>query len=178
MEFLKNKKVRVILISLGCLIILIIYLINKRSNDEESSVIENNVSINYDDLIVEIKGEVNKTGIYSVGSETRVNDVIILAGGLTINADTTNINLAEKVEDGMVIFIPSKKIEENESTLININTATKEELMKLNGIGEAKAQAIITYRNNNNGFKNIEELVKVNGISEKIYLSIKDKITV
>lgn len=178
MSFLKSKKIKIILIGIGSLLILFICFINNDNKEENNNIIQNNNSINYNDCVVEIKGEVNKTGIYSVSSEARVNDVILLAGGLTINADISNINLAEKVEDGMVIFIPSKKIENNESDLININTATKEELLTLNGIGEAKAIAIITYRNNNNGFKNIEELIKVNGISEKLYLSIKDKITV
>lgn len=177
MKSLKQNKVKIVLIIIGCFLVILFCILNNKKEEDKVDDNHNNISINYNECIVEVKGEVYKTGIYSVNSESRVNDVIVLAGGLTINADISNINLAEKVTDGMVIVIPSIKTEESESNLININTATKEELMTLSGIGEAKAIAIITYRNDNNGFKNTEELIKVNGISEKLYLSIKDKIT-
>lgn len=177
MEFFKKNKFKIIAIIAACLIIILL-IFNNNKNEKFNEVVKSDVNVNQSECIVEIKGEVNKSGIYSVSSESRVNDIIILAGGFTKNADTSRINLAERITDGMVIIIPSLVQEEEQSNLININKASKEELMSLSGIGESKAQAIITYRNDNNGFRSIEELLKVNGISEKLYLSIKDKITV
>ncbi len=163
---------------------------------------------------VDIKGEVNHPGIYSMKSGSRVMDVIETAGGLTENANTEVINLSKKITDEMVIIIYSnievinfartKEIEErvqnnciqsDENALkndacinsetssnkpqgkININTATKEELMTLTGIGESKANNIIKYRNEHQ-FKSIEELKEISGIGESIFAKIKENITV
>ncbi len=172
-KVLKNKYFRIVIF--GLIAGLVILGLRKEEPKEET---EYSNSIVTNDCVVEIKGEVNKAGIYSVDSNSRVNDIIALANGLTDNADIININLAEKVTDGMVIIIPSLKKEDVSSDKVNINTATKEELMTLMGIGEAKALSIISYRTNNNGFKSIEEIKNVNGISEKLFLSIKDQITI
>ena len=131
-----------------------------------------------EECIVEIKGEVNREGIYSIGNNARVNDLIILAEGLTNNADTSKINFAEKVYDGMVLYIPKIANEENSENKINLNLATKKELMTLEGIGEARALAIIEYRINSGGYQSIEELVSNKIITENVYNKIKDNITV
>ena len=110
----------------------------------------------------------------------RINDVINLSGGFTSRAETSSINLVAKVSDGMVIVIKAKsddeQINEVEQKLISINNASLSELMTLDGIGEARARNIISYREQNGGFKTIEEIINVNGISESILQQIKDKI--
>lgn len=156
---------------------------------------------------VDIKGEVNNPGTYEVLPDTRVLDVIEKAGGLTENANTSVNNLSLKVKDEMVIIIYSNeevsnfsKVKEKESqvsktcnssdikndtcisndslsSLVNINTASKEELMALTGIGEAKALDIISYRDNNGLFNDISDITKVSGIGDSLYAKIKDFIT-
>ena len=137
----------------------------------------------------------------------RINDVILKAGGLKKGADTSLINLSKKVEDEMTIIIYSTKEvndylngknelqnklimceeklknnacmikDDNGKKLININYAEKDELMTLAGIGEAKASAIIAYREKSL-FKSIEELLNVEGIGENLFESIKEYLTV
>lgn len=175
---------------------------------------------------VDIKGEVNNPGLYKIECESRVNDVINKAGGITENGDTSILNLGKKVNDEMVIIVYSKtqlqkievikeeiieKIEKCECeteikndaciskddldnvisndtnneiitdtpvmVLVSINKASKEELMTLSGIGESKANNIINYRNENNGFKTLEEIKNVKGIGDSIFEKIKDSIT-
>lgn len=129
---------------------------------------------------VDIKGEIILPGVYLVKSNFLIKDVIEMAGGLTPDADISNINLAEVITNNQMIIIPicnNKKIENN-NNLININTATKEQLMQLESIGESKANNIIAYRTNKGLFKTIEELKNVSGIGNEIYKKIKDFITV
>ena len=150
---------------------------------------------------VDIKGAVKKPGVYIVSEDMIVNDLIKLAGGLNKNAYTKNINLTSKLKEGMVVYVYSKnemtttkilndvKYEiptNNESTptttivtsgLININTASKEELMTLTGVGESKAIAIIEYRSKNK-FNTIEDIMNVSGIGESAFAKIKEYITV
>lgn len=152
-------------------------------------------------ILVDIKGYVKKPGVYEVSSDTIVNDCIKLAGGIKTEGDTTTINLSKKVFNEMVIYIPEKKEEVTESdipndalvdnntsvgieinppinTKVNINTASIEELLTLDGIGESKAQAIIAYRNEVGLFKSIEELKNVSGIGDTVFENIKDNITI
>lgn len=156
---------------------------------------------------VDIKGSVKNPGVYEFNENDRVIDAIELAGGLKKNANTSNINLSKKLESEMVIYIFSDKeikngsktlscdttcntevieinncvensTNENESSsLVNINTATIEELQTLSGIGESKAKNIIEYRNTNGNFKSIEEIKNISGIGDSLYEKIKDKIT-
>ena len=129
--------------------------------------------------MVDIRGEVNRPGIYKVESGAMINDVIELAGGLTYQADISKINLVEIINDNKKIVISRvTNNETKEDNKININTCTKSDLMKLSGIGSTKAQAIINYRDKNGKFKKIEDLLKVNGIGEALLLQIKEFITV
>ena len=155
------------------------------------------------DLFVDIKGEVKKEGVYKVTSGMTVNDVIKLAGGLKKSAFTKNINLSKRVFDEMVIIVYSKsslnnnvnnnkndaliKNEEkalisssNSSSnlsLVNINTATIEELLTLSGIGNSKAEAIIKYRESNK-FNTIDDIKNISGIGDSLFEKIKDYISV
>ena len=98
------------------------------------------------------------------------------AGGFKKGADRTSVNLAEEVEDGVQIVIESKKKKKEQeeemgtsSGSINLNTATKEELMTLSGIGESKADEIINYRQESHGFKKIEDVMNISGIKEGVW---------
>ncbi|MCK9537063.1 MAG: ComEA family DNA-binding protein [Bacilli bacterium] len=149
-------------------------------NTKEKTVVtpvfnENNPVIT--GVIVEIKGEVKKPGLYVLDSESRVNDLVILAGGFTGQADTTNLNLAAKLSDGIVIYV-NAKTKEKKTNKISINTASIEELMKLPNIGESRAKNIIDYRNKYGKFNSLEDLVNVNGISKNILDQIKEFICI
>ncbi|WP_164995809.1 helix-hairpin-helix domain-containing protein [Miniphocaeibacter massiliensis] len=138
-------------------------------------------------VYVHIDGEVNNPGMYKLTSNDRINDAVIKAGGLKDTANTKNINLSKKLEDEMKINIPSDIINQDSDTsvydektnnnYININIATKEELMSLSGIGEIKAESIIKYRENKK-FSKVEDIMNVNGIGEKLFDSIKDYISI
>lgn len=130
------------------------------------------------DLTVEILGEVNKPAIYQLPKNSTIETLINVAGGYTECAQTSKVKLDTILTDGMVIIIPKKEIQEQNNTLVNINTATKEELMNLTGVGEKKAIAIIEYRTNYGFFNSIEELTNVKGISISIFNKIKEQITV
>lgn len=188
-------------------IIFILYKNNSNSKEEVVDIFKEPEEIKQEEsnskkVIVDIKGMINNPGVYEVDSDLRVNDVIELAGGLKEGADTSNINLAKLVSDEMTIIIYSteevlEKFKQevcicncpyiqndacinsnNDSNLININTAGIEELTTLTGIGDVKAEAIIKYRSEVGKFKTKEELLNVEGIGEALFEKIKDNITV
>ncbi|MGP4107207.1 helix-hairpin-helix domain-containing protein [Virgibacillus sp. L01] len=137
-------------------------------------------------VIIDVKGEITKPGVYEIDSKSRVNDVIQLAGGFTEGADQTMVNLAQKVQDEMIIVIPkigetSAAIQQNNGSgndKVKINYATKAEIEGLNGIGPSKAQAIIQYREENGFFKSMDDLLMVSGIGEKTLENLKDDIQI
>lgn len=127
-------------------------------------------------LYVDIKGEIYQPGVYLVDAGDRVIDVIQSAGGFTNEADENQINLAEKVYDEMVIYVPNQaeeidvQFESNQDDqLININRATQADLEKLPGIGAVKALTIIQYRDENGPFQEVEELQNISGIGAKTF---------
>lgn len=145
------------------------------------------------DITIDIAGEVIKPGVYKLKNGSRINDVLVMAGGLTAGADRDwvekNLNQAERIVDGQKIYIPNKLESEklkvksenvlgiSESKVIRLNTATVEELDKLSGVGPAIAGRIINYRTKVGGFKNVEELKLVSGIGDKMFEKIKDEIS-
>ena len=144
-------------------------------------------------IYVDVKGEIHHPGVYQMKAESRVKDLIEAAGGFTPLADDQKLNLAQLLEDQMVIVVPKKGEEVNSELAqaptsqkkevgkegkVNINTATVEELKTLKGIGEKKAEAIIEYRKKNGSFKNKEELMKVRGIGKKLYESFEERVIV
>ena len=149
-----------------------------------------------DTVLVHICGEVQTPGVYELTADSRICDVLLLAGGFTADADTEAVNMAAGIEDGMQIVIPAEtdRIPETtgnssyrttetsagktESQLININTADRETLMSLPGIGAGKAEAVIAYREAGGVFKDIKDIMLVDGIKEGVYANIKDKICV
>lgn len=147
-------------------------------------------------VIVDIKGEVKEPGVYELQEDDRIQTAIERAGGFTNKADEQQINLAQKVHDEMVIYIPKEgEIEtpiqpvpspsgsggassNTPDDLIEVNKATVDELTKLQGIGPAKAQAIIDYREEHGLFKQVEDLLEVNGIGEKTLENIREQLLV
>ncbi len=138
---------------------------------------------------IHICGAVKKPGVYTFDTQPRVIDVVEKAGGFTKKADTESINLAETVADGTQLVIAKKTKKssqagsvdtacDSDSGKVNINIATEEELMTLNGIGESKAAQIISYRDTNGDFQTIEDIMNISGIKEGIFSKIKDSITV
>lgn len=149
-------------------------------------------------IVVHITGEVEKEGIIEIKEGGRISDAIDAAGGLTKEADLERVNLAYELEDGQKIYIPNKNDKDIEEYvtegvddivlpdelsnmgdgLININKADLEELQELDGIGEALAENIIAYRENNGKFKDIEDIKNVSGIGDSKYEKIKDSIKI
>ena len=141
-------------------------------------------------IFVDISGAVEKPGVYEVSNDTRLFEVIEMAGGLSEDADADHVNQASFVEDGQKIIIPVKGSDAvndllsgsaeytgEDSGLININTAAADELKTLSGIGDTMAQRIIEYRSQR-AFKSKEDIMSVDGIGSKTYEKIKDSITV
>ena len=142
-------------------------------------------------IFVDIGGAVENPGVYQVTKGTRLFQVIEMAGGLSGDADTDHVNRASFVEDGQKIIIPVKGSDNTggissgtgntslsaDNGLVNINTASVDELKTLNGIGEVMAERIIEYRSTK-AFKSKEDIMSVDGIGSKIYEKIKDRITV
>ena len=122
-----------------------------------------------DIIVVEIIGEVKYPGKYTIKSGTKIKEVFYMVGGLLEYSDTSLINL-----NNDIILVNKTNIKTNR---ININTANIQELTKLTGIGQKKAEAIFLYRKQYGSFKTIHDLEKVEGISEKIIIDIIDEIT-
>lgn len=152
---------------------------------EESSEQEQETDHIDTTIQVYICGEVKHPGVYEFEADERIISAIEAAGGLTKEAAPESVNQAQKMEDGQQIYIPSReeqqvstaKTGESSDGLISINQATKEEFMTLPGIGEAKAESIISYREEHGKFQSTEDLMKISGIKEGVYNKIKDYIT-
>lgn len=162
-----KKKETLIIASVIILIVMGLIFSNKpkveTKQDDKVDVIISN------DIIVQIIGEVNKPGVYELSSDSRLLDLIQVAGGLTENA-SDDINLVQKLTDGMIIKISKKTTkQDNNINKISINNATVEELMSLKGIGEVTAVKIVEHRNLYGPFLSINDLKKISGISEKIF---------
>lgn len=198
------KNFLIVILIIICLIIGFLYrfIIKDEKNNFEIDNLDlevNNEKTNEIDtrtekkkILVYITGEVNVEGVYELEENSRVKDCIEMAGGLKEEADIKDINLVDILDDGMKIYIPKKGeniIYETESTIvnadkndinkkININTAQKDDLKKIAGIGEAMADRIIEYRQKNGKFKNIEEIKNIKGIGEGKFEKIKKFIMV
>ena len=140
-------------------------------------------------IFVDVKGAVKNPGVFETTKDKRIKDLIYVAGGLLDDADTSTLNLSQKVKDQMVIYVlkhgeKPKQMSEIGTTssssgeVININTANKEQLMKISGVGKTKAEAIIEHREKNGDFKKKEDITKVRGIGKATFEKIKDKIEV
>lgn len=149
---------------------------------EEESFSQDNTGT----IMVFVCGEVKNPGVYEMNRDDRVCDAILRAGDFTDKADTDYLNQAAGLTDGEKLYIPNEEevetndisVADDDSGLININTATAAELKTLPGIGDVKAEAIVAYRNNHGNFGSVDDIKKVDGIKSGLYDSIKDMITV
>lgn|SRR5699024_3021046 len=201
MEFIRKYKDKLIIFVIIILIALNGYIYKVKSNNlydnqkvasqemEEKENFANEDANDDSEIMIHITGCINNPGVIEVNKGSRLKDVVDQCGGLKEEADINNINLAMKVEDEMKIHIPSieeskennniesSNIIENNNNKVNLNNASKEELMTLPGIGESKSEKIIQYREGNR-FKSIEDIKNVDGIGEKTFESFKDLIDV
>ena len=147
-----------------------------------------------EDMIVYVCGAVKQPGLVTVKSGQRVGDAIALAGGASEKADLSMVNLAQRVKDEEMVYIPKKgetlsnttstkgisvvRAAEPSDGKININTANVEELDKIPGVGPSTAQKIVDYRKSTGAFSRIEDICRVTGIGKKKFEQMKDKIKV
>ncbi|MEH2999956.1 helix-hairpin-helix domain-containing protein [Bacillus pumilus] len=143
-------------------------------------------------IFVEVKGAVKKPGVYTFQFDARVEEAIRRAGGFTSKADTIEINQAAKLEDSMMIYVRKQGEAERQTQIaatdapsgkeksqgVNVNQADAAELQTINGIGPAKAEAIITYREEHGEFQQIEDLRNISGFGEKTIERLKSELTV
>ena len=163
---------------------------SEENNKEVKTDVINNITSDYDKtIVVEIKGEVNNPDVYTLKEGSIIKDLIEIAGGLTSNADISNINRAKEIKNHELIVIRNindinievESIEaeinqESDDGIISINDADLSKLKEIPGIGDVKANAIILYREENGGFKSIEEIKNVDGIGEKTFEKIRNSI--
>lgn len=191
----KNRK-RILTVILAVLVLGMIYLFSrKEALPEERAVLLDSTeqtdaagesepqSFESVRICVFITGCVQSPGVYLVPEGSRIYEVLTLAGGFTEDADQRTVNLAEEVSDGQAIRIPAMGEDEvlteaSGDGRVNINTAGKEELMTLPGIGEAKAEAILSYREQHGKFSTAEALMEVSGIGEGVFSRLRDRIKV
>ena len=143
-------------------------------------------------IVVEVKGAVRKPGVYAFMAEDRVEEAIKRAGGFTSKADTVDINQAAKLEDSMMIYVRKqgevdRQVQKaaadtspgnEQSQEVNVNQADAAKLQTINGIGPAKAEAIIAYREEHGEFQQIEDLRNISGFGEKTIERLKNQLTV
>jgi len=161
-----------------------------KSKEEIPKDIEETTEVVEQDLItVDVKGAVKSPGIYDLPVGSRVNDAVQKAGGLIDNADSKSINLAQKISDEALVYVPTKEEAANqesysnatgnkETKKVNINTASLEELKQVKGLGGKRAQDIIDYRESKGTFRSVDDLKKVSGIGAKTIEKLKDYVTV
>lgn len=163
------------------------------SSDDESSAKSSSAA----EVYVDVDGAVVRPGVYRLKDGARVSQAIDAAGGLTAEADVTELNRASKITDGQKIYVPTVGEQQaaaavggaesstattpgagSSSGLVNINTASAAELQTLSGIGPSMAQSIIDERTKNGAFASVDDLMRVSGIGEKKLAKIKDCICV
>ena len=163
--------------------------VSKDSSTEKE--VKKEEPLEQDLITVDVKGAVKSPGIYDLPVGSRVNDAVQKAGGLTEQADSKSLNLAQKVSDEALVYVPTKGEEvasqqtasgtassTSKEKKVNLNKASLEELKQVKGLGGKRAQDIIDHREENGKFKSVDELKKVSGIGAKTIEKLKDYVTV
>ena len=161
----------------------------KASTDEKEDGNQKEEVVEQDLITVDVKGAVKTPGIYDLPVGSRINDAVQKAGGLTDNADNKSINLAQKISDEALVYVPTKEEATSQATQsnasnskenkkVNLNKASLEELKQVKGLGAKRAQDIIDHRESNGKFKSVDELKKVSGIGAKTIEKLKEYVTV
>lgn len=175
-------------------------IIKSSETETESSTLQDIPNdIPTDVIIVDVAGEVQNPSVIELPVESRINDAINAAGGLTNQADISQINRAAVLSDGEKIFIPTRpdptvsptvppgggSINNNatpggngDNTLININYASSAELQEVPGIGPVTSEKIIQYRTDHGLFRKLDDIKKVSGIGDKTYAKMKPFICI
>ena len=159
------------------------------SEKEEKSQKSETEEVEQDLITVDVKGAVKSPGIYDLPVGSRINDAVQKAGGLTENADSKSINLAQRISDEALVYVPTKEeatsqeahsnaSNTKENKKVNLNKASLEELKQVKGLGAKRAQDIIDHRESNGKFKSVDELKKVSGIGAKTIEKLKEYVTV
>ena len=163
--------------------------VSKDSSTEKE--VKKEEPLEQDLITVDVKGAVKSPGIYDLPVGSRVNDAVQKAGGLTEQADSKSLNLAQKVSDEALVYVPTKGEEvasqqtasgtassTSKEKKVNLNKASLEELKQVKGLGGKRAKDIIDHREANGKFKSVDELKKVSGIGAKTIEKLKDYVTV
>lgn len=209
----KQKTILIIIIAIAVIVIGYYYLNSTKEiynyseveniveEDIENEVVKEEIEEEDEEIVVHVAGAVKRNGIVKVAPNSRIDDVIEAAGGITERADLSNVNLAYIVSDGQKIYIPSLDEKDTESKintiitegagiaivgendgqdedLVNINKASLTELITIPGIGEALGSRIIEYRTTVGSFKTIEDIKNVSGIGDAKFNTMKKYITV
>ena len=161
------------------------------SSEKEVKKEEKEESPEQDLITVDVKGAVKSPGIYDLPVGSRVHDAVQKAGGLTEEADSKSLNLAQKVSDEALVYVPPNDdaavsqrtaagttASTSKDKKVNLNKASLEELKQVKGLGGKRAQDIIDHREANGKFKSVDELKKVSGIGAKTIEKLKDYVTV
>ena len=161
------------------------------STEKEVKKEEKDEPLEQDLITVDVKGAVKSPGIYDLPVGSRVHDAVQKAGGLTEEADSKSLNLAQKISDEALVYVPTKGEEAtsqqaasgtspstSKEKKVNLNKASLEELKQVKGLGGKRAQDIIDHREANGKFKSVDELKKVSGIGAKTIEKLKDYVTV
>ena len=159
------------------------------SKDEKEDKNQKEEVVEQDLITVDVKGAVKSPGIYDLPVGSSINDAVKKAGGLTDNADSKYINLAQRISDEALVYVPTKEeatsqeahsnaSNTKENKKVNLNKASLEELKQVKGLGAKRAQDIIDHRESNGKFKSVDELKKVSGIGAKTIEKLKEYVTV
>ena len=159
------------------------------SKDEKEDKNQKEEAVELDLITVDVKGAVKSPGIYDLPVGSRINNAVQKAGGLTDNADSKSINLAQRISDEALVYVPTKEeatsqeahsnaSNTKENKKVNLNKASLEELKQVKGLGAKRAQDIIDHRESNGKFKSVDELKKVSGIGAKTIEKLKEYVTV
>ena len=161
------------------------------STEKEVKKEEKDEPLEQDLITVDVKGAVKSPGIYDLPVGSRIHDAVQKAGGLTEEADSNSLNLAQKVSDEALVYVPTKGEEAasqqaasgttpstSKEKKVNLNKASLEELKQVKGLGGKRAQDIIDHREANGKFKSVDELKKVSGIGAKTIEKLRDYVTV
>jgi len=207
--FLENKQklVRVAIITVMILAALFLFMFRTGSHQEKAIINSNDADtqtsiqtdVSTDVIIVDVAGEVENPSVIELPAESRINDAILAAGGLTNAADISQINRAAILSDGEKIYIPTKPNPSPASSsfnngegipnvssgggntgnsLININYASATELQEVPGIGPVTSDKIIQYRKDHGLFRKLDEIKKVSGIGDKTFAKMKPYICI
>lgn len=159
----------------------------KEKTAEEDGAAGGEESLKDQTIYVQVSGAVKCPGVYQLEAGSRIFQAVELAGGVTESADISSLNQAEVLQDGQMIYVlrqgevrasQTEEAEEEKDGKVNLNTAAEAELMTLPGIGASKARSIIAWREEHGGFRQIEDLMKIEGIKEGVFSKIKDSVKV